>query len=179
LGHRAGRALLTPRQSHQASHWLAQVEACGHWHGDLPVLLLERCWLRLTAVGVEQLARHLPPDLSWDAPELAHYRQLLERGLSPLSAEQLCWEEFGQEACHQAQRRLWQAQEQGNRGWTLQRYLDLLRHYRLHLELGGPPQVPLLVLARSSEAPQASVHELVWLGRGRGDLIQPMRHTCA
>jgi hypothetical protein len=171
--------LLTPRLSQQAAVWLGQLETCEGWHGSLPVLLLERCWLRLTAIPVEHLAGQLPPDPSWDAPELVRYRQLLEQGLPPLSAEQLCWSEFGAEACHQAQRRLWHSHERGNQGWTLQRYLELLRLYRLQLEQASGRQLPLLVLARPSEATQGTVHELVWLGRGSGDRIQPMRHTCA
>jgi hypothetical protein len=179
--HRAGGhpSPLTPRLSQHASHWLAQVESADHWHGGLPVLLLERCWLRLTAVPVAQLAGQLPPDLSWDAPELVHYRQLLEQGVPPLSAEQLCWHEFGAEACHLAQQRLWRVQERGNQGWTLERYLELLRLYRQRLEQGSPRELPLLVLARPSEASQASLHELIWLGRGCGDRLLSMRHTCA
>jgi len=177
-GHGEG-ALLTPRQSRLAAGWLAQLEASDHWHGELPVLLLERCWLRLTAVPVEQLAARLPPDLSWDAPELVRYRELLEQGMPPLSAEQLCWREFGADACHQAQRRLWCSQERGNQGWTLQRYLELLRLYRRQLERPSPRQLPLLVLARPSEAGQGTIHELVWLGRGLGERLRSMRHTCA
>jgi hypothetical protein len=167
--------LLTSRQRAEVNHWLDQLDASAHWHGQLPVLLLERCWLRLSAVRVEDLARRLPPDSSWNAPELVHYRQLVDRGHSPLAAEQLCWLEFGTEACRQAQLRLWGAQELGNQGWTLESYLRLLRDYRRRFETGEMGQLPLLVLARRDEGRKGSVHELVWLGRGEGDA---MRHTC-
>jgi hypothetical protein len=160
--------LLTARQSAELNHWLDLLEATSHWHGQLPVLLLERCWLRLSVVKVEELARRLPPDSSWDAPELVRYRELVERGHAPQAAEQLCWLEFGAEACRQAQLRLWGAQERGNQGWTLESYLQLLRDYRRHFETGARRQLPLLVLARRDEGSKGSVHELVWLGRGKG-----------
>jgi hypothetical protein len=167
--------LLTSRQRAELDHWLDQLEASSHWHGQLPVMLLERCWLRLIAVRVEELARHLPPDSSWDAPELVRYRELVEQGHSPLTAEQLCWLEFGTEACRQAQLRLWGAQERGNQGWTLESYLQLLRDYRCRFETGESRQLPLMVLARRDEGGRGAVHELVWLGRGEGEA---MRHTC-
>ena len=167
--------LLTHRQRVDLDHWLDQLDASALWHGHLPVLLLERCWLRLSAVRVEELAGRLPPDSSWDAPELVHYRQLLEWGHSPLAAEQLCWLEFGTDACRQAQLRLWGAQERGNQGWTLEIYLQLLRDYRRRFETGEPRRLPLLVLARRQEGRRGSVHQLAWLGRGDGEA---MRHTC-
>ena len=37
--------LLTSRQCAELDHWLNQLEASSHWHGQLPVMLLERCWL--------------------------------------------------------------------------------------------------------------------------------------
>jgi hypothetical protein len=171
----AAVSLLTSRQNAELDQWLDLLEASSHWHGQLPVLLLERCWLRLSAVRVEELARRLPPDSSWDAPELVLYRELVEQGHSPLAAEQLCWLEFGTEACRQAQLRLWGAQERGNQGWTLETYLQLLRDYRRRFETAMPRQLPLLVLARRDEGGRGAVHELVWLGRGEGEA---MRHTC-
>ena len=125
-------------------------------------------WALLTLFGV-------PPDSSWDAPELVRYRELLDHGHSTLAAEQLCWLEFGTEACRQAQLRLWGAQERGNQGWTLESYLQLLRDYRRRFETGDSRQLPLLVLARRDEGRRGSVHELVWLERGEGEA---MRHTC-
>ena len=171
----AAMPLLTTRQRAELDGWLDQLEASSHWNGQLPVLLLERCWLRLHAVRVEELARQLPPDSSWDAPELVRYRELVAMGHSPLAAEQLCWLEFGTEACRQAQHRLWDAQERGNQGWTLESYLQLLRDYRRRFETGKPRQLPLLVLARRDADGRGAVHQLVWLGRGKGGA---MRHTC-
>ncbi|MCX5954929.1 MAG: hypothetical protein NTW51_00605 [Cyanobacteria bacterium] len=168
--------LLTSRQNAELDLWFDQLEASSHWHGQLPVMLLERCWLRLIAVRVEELAWHLPPDSSWDAPELVRYRELVEQGHSPLTAEQLCWLEFGTDACRQAQLRLWGAQERGNQGWTLESYLQLLRDYRCRFETGESRQLPLMVLARRDEGGGGAVHELVWLGRGKGEA---MRQTCA
>jgi hypothetical protein len=163
---------LTPSQRLRAQASLATLQSADDWSGDLPVLLLDRCWLRLTVLPVEQLAVAVPPDLSWSAPELERYRQLLKSGCPSWQAQQLCWLEFGQEACQQALRRLWQAQEHPRCGWLLKDYLDFLTEYR---------PLPLLVLARSSGRPGASKaieeHGLFWL---RPDLHideRAMRHT--
>jgi hypothetical protein len=129
-------------------------------------------------VAVQDLARRLPPDNSREAPELVRYRELLADGYPPLEAEQLCWLEFGSEACRQAQRRLWDAQERGNHGWTLDRYLQLLRDYRHHFAVLRPRPLPLLVLARADEDATTGLHRLVWLGAGDGDGGRSMRHTC-
>ena len=127
------------------------------------MLLLERCWLRLKAVPVAQLAVALPPDSSAEAPELSRFRQLRAEGCEGLVAQEQCWREFGREACSEALRRFWRAQEQGNHGWTFERYLELVEHYRRHLEAEGPRPVPLLVLARQgSGAP----HDLHWCWPG-------------
>ncbi|NBQ20666.1 MAG: hypothetical protein EBU30_02950, partial [Synechococcaceae bacterium WB6_3B_236] len=39
------------------------------WHGKLPVLLLNRCWLRLESLTVSQLLARIPVDSSAHAPE--------------------------------------------------------------------------------------------------------------
>ena len=173
----AGLPPLTARQLDRLLQALDQLKAAGAWRGDLPVLLLDRCWLRLHAVPVRDLARHLPPDSSWDAPELAHYRLLLEQGHSPMAAEQLCWLDYGQEACRQAQRRLWSAQEWGNNGWTLARYLQLLADYRQGFADGAARALPLLVLARPGESRDAQ-HQVIWIGANEGRTLRTMRHTC-
>ena len=169
----------TPLQRLRLAHWQQELQEADHWHGGLPVLILERCWLRLSAVAVQDLARRLPPDNSREAPELVRYRELLAIGHPPLEAEQLCWLEFGTEACRQAQHRLWDAQERGNHGWTLDRYLQLLRDYRHHFAVLQPRPLPLIVLARADEGGTAGLHRLVWLGAGDGDGGRSMRHTCA
>lgn len=163
---------LTPRQQALLGAWLAELVEAPRWDGQLPVALLEPCWLRLRRVAVERLAGLLPPDGSEAAPELVRFRQLREAGLDDWNAQQQCWQEFGCAAFQQAQRRFWERQEQGNHGWTLGRYLTLLEDYRRSLEPGGIRRLPLLVLARegSNEA-----HGLVWLPARRG----PIGHTCA
>lgn len=155
---------MTARQRLLVRRSLERIGATRRWQGALPVLLLERCWLRLSAVGVSELALRLPPDCSREAPELVRYRQLLASGHAPFEAEQTCWLDFGMEACREAQHRFWQAQERGNHGWTLDRYLALLHHYRLRLEQRHPQPLPLLVLARASEPAADSSHRLIWLG---------------
>lgn len=163
---------LTPRQREQLTQWLCQLEQAQHWSGDLPVALLEPCWLRLRRVPVERLAAHLPPDGSDAAPELVRYRQLRQGGLDDWSAQLQCWQEFGSEAFQQAQRLFWRRQEQGNHGWTLGHYLALLEDYRRSLRPGSQRQLPLLVLAHpESDEP----HQLIWLPAGSG----PIGHTCA
>jgi hypothetical protein len=155
----AWRQLLTPALRQRIEQLLEAQQSQRGWGAERPVLLLERCWLRLKTVPVAQLAVALPPDSSAEAPELSRFRQLRTEGFEGLAAQEQCWREFGREACSEALRRFWRAQEQGNHGWTFERYLELLEHYRRHLEAEGPRPVPLLVLARQgSGAP----HDLHW-----------------
>ncbi len=173
----------TPGQTvlaRSAFHTLGSAQA---WTGALPVLLLNRCWLRLTVVPVERLALELPPDLSRSAPELERYRALIQAGHPAWQAQQLCWLEFGAEACHQALRHFWSSQDQQPHGWTLDRYLDLLADYRHRFANERPRPLPLIVLARPSgrgtSPPPSEDHGLFWL---RPDLTiseRTMRHTCA
>lgn len=135
------------------------------WDGELPVAVLEPCWLRLQRVAVERLAALLPPDGSEAAPELVRYRQLRQSGLDDWSAQQRCWHDFGSEAFQQAQQRFWRCQEQGNHGWTLGRYLSLIRDYRSSLEPGGTRRLPLLLLASPDTDED---HALFWLPAGGG-----------
>ena len=121
---------LLPRQRREAARQLQRLQQASSWQGDLPVLLLERCWLRLEVVPIAELCQRLPPDASREAPELVRYRELVEQGVTGLVAQQLCWSEFGPQACHQAQRRFWNADEQGLRVWTLADFLSLLEGYR-------------------------------------------------
>ena len=174
---------LTAAQRQEANVALAHLQGAHSWTGQLPVLLLNRCWLRLTIIPVERLALELPPDLSRAAPELERYRELLDAGWPGWQAQQECWLEFGPEACHQALRRFWAAQEQPCGGWTLQRYLEFLSDYRRRFRQQRPRPLPLLVLARQWGPPPTSMgheeHGLFWL---RPDFItdeRAMRHTCA
>jgi hypothetical protein len=150
---------LTPRLQHQLNELLGVQQQQSRWHGALPVLLLDRCWLQLQRVGVEDLARVLPPDSSGDAPELVRFRELRQQDVNHLQAQELCWDEFGRHSCSLALRRFWEAQERGHHGWTLSAYLHLLERYRQLIEAEGPSPVPLLVLARRGNPEH---HRLQW-----------------
>ena len=150
---------LTPRLQRQLDRLLTTQQQQHRWHGALPVLLLYRCWLQLQRVGVEEVARALPPDSSGDAPELVRFRELRQQGVEHLDAQERCWQEFGRTSCSLALRRFWEAQERGHHGWTLSAYLHLLERYRQLLEAEGPTPIPLLVLARGSSQEH---HRLQW-----------------
>jgi len=151
---------LTPRQRRLIAEQWHGLQRQASWHGRLPVLLLNRCWLRLEVVAVAELARLLPPDSTAEAPELARFRELRQGGIDGGLAETLCWQEFGPEACQAALRRHWQARDRGNHGWTLAAYLAFLSRYRAAVEGPGRRPLPLVVLARSS---QPDPHQLHWL----------------
>jgi hypothetical protein len=172
---------LTPRQRRDLRHHWQGLQEPGEWSEALPVLLLDRCWLRLSVESLAGLARRLPPDASGAAPELMHYQHLLLQGLGGLEAQQRCWEEFGPEACREAQRRFWSARERGNQGWTLDRYLHLRSEYRHRWRVARPRPLPVLVLAREGAegdpGPEAE-HHLLWLCPAADEPDRPMRHTC-
>lgn len=163
--------LATPRMQQQIDALLAHQQRDLRWHGRLPVVLLDRCWLRLQVVPVAELAQVLPPDSSADAPELVRYRELQRLGYDSLSAQERCWDDFGREACSQALRRYWQAQDRGNHGWTLNVYLQLLERYRQAVEAAGPSPLPLLALARPGSE---EWHQLQWCWPNPA----AMGHTC-
>ncbi|MCP9888798.1 hypothetical protein KBY96_12775 [Cyanobium sp. ATX 6A2] len=164
-------AALTPEQQRRLQGWSEALDAAPNWHGTLPVVLLERCWLRLQAVTVATLADAVPADTSAEAPELMRWRQLTEEGSDPWSAQLVCWQEFGAQACQQAQHRHWQQQERHCCGWTFADYLGLLRDYRRGLVGGASRRLPLLVLRRPDGEQRHALH---WLPSRH----QPMRHTC-
>ena len=151
---------LTARHQALLHQWGQELLQAPGWRGELPVAVLEPCWLRLRRVAVQDLANQLPPDGSEAAPELVRFRQLRQAGLDDWSAQQQCWQEFGCAAFQQAQRRFWTSQDQGNHGWTLARYLDLIETYRRGLGPDGVRRLPLLVLARQGSAEH---HALFWL----------------
>lgn len=156
---------LLQRQQEQVRAALAELAAAEGWHAALPVLLLERCWLRLSRVDVGRLAGRLPPDGSEAAPELVRFRELVAAGLDPALAQQECWLEFGPEACQQAQTMLWRSHAPDRRDWTLDRYLALLADYRRRLRRPAPRPVPLIVLPRAGSG---DPHRLHWLGERPG-----------
>ena len=75
---------LTERQQRGLIEVLDEVRRADGWSWQLPVLLRERCWLRLSRTPLTQLHRLLPPDGRDEAPELVHYRRLLKQGMDPL-----------------------------------------------------------------------------------------------
>jgi hypothetical protein len=169
------QAILAGLSASQCQHlrvWQNELTAADAWSGQLPVAVLDRCWLRLRRIAVAQLATLLPPDASAEAPELVRYREWLAQGLASWQAEGLCWQEFGSEACQQALRRHWHQQEQAGRDWTLNRYLSLVSSYRDQFNSRGERRLPLLVLGRSGTR---DPHLLLWL---HGTWLS-MRHTCA
>ncbi len=175
---------LTPGQVALARDALHSLRQAREWNGQLPVLLLNRCWLRLTVVPVERLAFELPPDLSRAAPELERFRALIQAGHPAWQAQQLCWLEFGAEACHQALRAYWRAQEsRAHRGWTLERYLDVLASYRQAFAADPQRPLPLIVLARpagqGADPSTLEDHGLFWLRPDLTIVERAMRHTCA
>ena len=174
----ANGLFLLERQWSQVRQAQEELNRSERWHGGLPVLLLERCWLRLSRVAVEDLANRLPPDCSQEAPELRRYRELVADGLPAWEAQRLCWEDFGADACRQALRHYWSAQERGTQGWTLETYLDLLKEYRRRFDLSGSRTLPLLVLARRQRPACRDRHRLLWLGPDGSGSRPSMRDTC-
>ena len=162
---------LTDAQRLGLSQVLNEVRRKGTWSWTLPVLLRDRCWLRLTRIQLCQLQRHLPPNGRDEAPELMHYRLLVAEGLDPLIAQQTCWQDFGAEDCQRALQDYWQSRTIPDHGWTAKRYRQLVSLYRDNIER-GIATVPMLVLARKQSDEQ---HQLHWIT----DSTPTMRHTCA
>jgi len=134
-----------------------QLQLEKNWHGKLPVLLLNRCWLRLETLTVSQLLTRIPVDSSAHAPELVRFRQLMNAGLAVGEAEQSCWEEFGADACHLALRRYWEEQQQPHQLWSLEEYLALVGRYRQGIEAGAA-ELPLLLMPRPHDPQRLSCH---------------------
>ena len=138
---------------------LSDVKNAKSWSWELPVLLRDRCWLRLDRIQLSQLMRQLPPQGREEAPELVRYRLLIEEGFEPLTAQQTCWNEYGMEDCQRALRAYWRSQEQADHGWTARRYRQLVSLYRNRIER-GVATVPMLVLARRDSTEQ---HQVLWI----------------
>ncbi len=157
---------LLQRLQEQLQRCQRQIQREQQWHGKLPVLLLNRCWLRLETLPVSQLLARLPVDSSAHAPELVRFRQLLDGGIPVAEAEQSCWEEFGADACHRALRRYWEVQQQPQQLWSLEEYLSLVSRYRQGIEAAAA-ELPLLVMPRPQDPQRLSCH---WYpGQASGD----------
>lgn len=181
----AERLSARPLPSLTASHW-ARVELLlkglqqeDTWHGGLPVLLLDRCWLRLSCVALRDLMLQLPPDCTGEAPELVRYGELLARGWLPWLALQQCWQEFGAPACREALLRFWDAQDASPHSWTPADYLSLMGEYRLRFHQQRPRSLPLIVLARRPVRSDQDRQGVLWLSPELIPTDRSMRDTCA
>lgn len=150
---------LTEAQALGLQGVLAEIRAATEWSWGFPVLLRDRCWLRLDRIPLRQLQTVLPPDGREEAPELMHYRRLLADGVDPLQAQQACWHDFGMEDCQRALHSYWQSQHSHHHGWTASRYRQLVGAYRERFER-GVMTVPMLVLARTGSGES---HQLHWI----------------
>ena len=148
---------LTESQRVGLDEILLDIRQANSWSWELPVLLRDRCWLRLDRVQLSQLKRVLPPDGRDEAPELMHYRLLVNEGIDPLMAEQTCWQEFGMEDCHRALHDYWQSRMESDHGWTARRYRQLVSLYRDRIE-AGMTTVPMLILARKESSEDHQIH---------------------
>ncbi len=148
---------LTENQRLGLCEILLDVQKADAWSWELPVLLRDRCWLRLDRIRLSQLKRYLPPDGRDEAPELMHYRLLVTEGIDPLLAQQTCWQEFGTEDCQRALRDYWRSRIEVGHGWTARRYRQLVGLYRDRIE-NGMTTVPMLVLARRESAEEHQIH---------------------
>ena len=136
---------------------LLDVRKADCWSWELPVLVRDRCWLRLDRIALSDLTRYLPPDGRDEAPELTHYRLLMAEGVDPLLAPQTCWQEFGMEDCQRALLAYWQSSAQTNHGWTASRYRQLVSRDRTRVER-DITTVPMLVLARRESEEHHQIH---------------------
>ena len=154
-----------PRLHRQLQRCWEIVLAATSWDGGLPVPVLNRSWLQLEVSSIDELLNRFPVDSSAHAPELMRFRSLLEQGMTADEAEQLCWQDFGSEACHRALRRFWQEQQHPSCLWSPEEYLTLIDRYRRNFH-SGPLELPLLVLPRCHSEQRLSCH---WLPKTTGD----------
>ena len=131
-----------PQLQKQLNNCQQDLKQAKNWHADLPVPLLDRCWLKLEVLKVAELLCRLPVDASAHAPELVRFQELRNQGHNPDLAKRICWDEFTAEACHLALRRYWEAQETPKYLWNLDSYLNLLRRYRSNVEQGQSEHAP-------------------------------------
>ena len=129
------------------------------WSYNLPIFILDRCWLRLEKIKLSELKQRIEIDNSGEAPELVRYQQLTRNGHTSLLAAQECWKEFGIEDFHRALRNCWEWKDRGNNGWTFKTYRTLIKTYQQSIN-DSIQEVPLIILARKNS--QES-HQLKWL----------------
>lgn len=161
---------LTQRQRLGLQELMAAVDQTHSWSWNMPVLIRQRCWLRLDCISLGQLQRWLPPDAREEAPELVYFRKLRADGMSEVEAEQTCWQEFGMDSCQQALHRYWDSRDASTSPWTSHHFVELVTLYRRSFEV-GQTRIPMLVLPRIDSV---TGHQLHWLSISP----PPMRHTC-
>ena len=162
---------LTERQQRGLIEVLDEVRRAEGWSWQLPVLLRERCWLRLSRTPLTELHRWLPPDGRDEAPELMHYRRLLQQGGGPPFGPQRCRRGGGGRGPPKGVAGHWNSRDTAIHGWTAERYRQLVSSYRERIER-GITVVPMLVLARKNSV---ECHQLLWITEN----TPVMRHTCA
>ena len=78
---------LTQRQRLGLQELMAAVDQTHSWSWNMPVLIRQRCWLRLDCISLGQLRVGSPRTLE-EAPELVYFRKLRADGMSEVEAEQ-------------------------------------------------------------------------------------------
>ena len=131
------------------------------WSFNLPVLILNRCWLKLEKIKLADLKLRLPPDSSGEAPEILLYYRLLNNGKNPLLAVQECWDQFGMEDYYRALRNCWRMNDLGNNGWTFNKYIKLISQYRSNI-YNSNNIIPLIILARQESTEE---HQIRWISK--------------
>ena len=134
-------------------------EKYNKWSFNLPVLILDRCWLRLERLKLKDLAFRLPPDLSNEAPEMLRYQQLIKEGKTLLIAAQQCWEEYGVESFYLALRNRWLKEDIGTNGWTYKKYMELINTYKKNIRK-SLVSIPLIILAYHDSN---DMHKVLWI----------------
>ncbi len=129
------------------------------WSFDLPVLLLDRPWLKLEKLSLAELFFRIPPDFSEELPEIIFYNELIKQGKTLLTAAQECWYEFGMEDFYRALRHRWTVVDCGNNGWTYKKYIALINQYQFNIEK-AINKIPLIILAYPDSKEN---HKLLWI----------------
>ena len=129
------------------------------WSWKLPVFLLNRCWLRLEKITINELSLYLPLDNSAEAPELKKYNERIKSGQDALLALQECWNEFGMEDFYRALRVSWDWKCIGNKGWTYKKYIAFINQYKKKVDQ-QKLELPIIVLGRQNTK---DTHTIRWV----------------
>ena len=162
---------LTQRQRLGLQELMAAVDQTHSWSWNMPVLIRQRCWLRLDCISLGQLNSVGSPrtlgrkPLNWCisascAPTgCRRWRPNKPAGRnSEWTAVSRPFTATGTVAMHRRQ------------PWTSHHFLELVTLYRRSFEV-GQTRIPMLVLPRIDSV---TGHQLHWLSISP----PPMRHTC-